>query len=257
MPTGANLYYRRIVTARRAIQAFGGVKAIAMGGEELLHRFGHVAAKVVGGTALAIRGRPGVFAAAATGVFALNLALPLIVLSLTRKPWEYFTVNPWLSRLPAYLASSEASIPQKLAFLSNLALFWFTADSPYGGVEWGFAVSLSDLLRFAFMSFIFGAYFALWSYSRDRTMGCGSVPRTAGYGGIAGALASLLGFSIGPCSVMGCGAPVIPVIGLAFVGLSSGTLRVLADLSRVGTWVVLLAMTVSLALFGSACKHQT
>jgi len=214
-----------------------------------------VFAKAAGGVIVAIRAKPTVLAVV-TIIFLLNLFLPLLVLSLTRKPWDYFTVNPWLSRLPAYLASSEVSIPQKLAFLPNLALFWFTADSPYGGVEWGFAVSASDLGRFVFMSFIFGAYFAIWSFSRDQRTRCGWLAGAGGYGGVAGALASFLGFSIGPCTVMGCGAPVIPVLGLAFVGLSSGTLKVLADLSRVGTWVVLFAMTVGLYLFGSACKHQ-
>jgi len=213
-------------------------------------------AGVVSGIAAAIRTKPKLFLAVTIGIFALNIFLPPIVLSLVRKPWDYFTFNPWLAKVPEYLTSTDVSMTRKLAFLPNLALFWFTADSAYGGVEWGFAVSVKDLVRFVFMSLIFGAYFAVWSYRRDRLTKCGWVARTSGYGGATGALATILGFSVGPCSVMGCGAPVIPVIGLAFVGLSSGTLKVLADLSRVGTWVVLFAMTVGLYLFGSACKHQ-
>ena len=51
-------------------------------------------------------------------------------------------------------------------------------------------------------------------------------------GGASGALASVLGVSTGGCTVMGCGAPMLPVVGLAFVGLSSGTLALLAELSQ-------------------------
>jgi len=36
--------------------------------------------------------------------------------------------------------------------------------------------------------------------------------------------------------------PVIPVVGLAFVGLSSGTLALLANLSRVATTIVFIAV---------------
>jgi len=43
---------------------------------------------------------------------------------------------------------------------------------------------------------------------------------------------------------MGCGAPVIPVIGLAFVGLSSATLALLALLSRVATTLVFITVTL-------------
>jgi hypothetical protein len=66
--------------------------------------------------------------------------LPPLLLSIVRKPVDFFTINPWLRRLPEYLASSEHTISTKAEKLSNLALFWFSADSPYGGTEWGFAV---------------------------------------------------------------------------------------------------------------------
>ncbi len=49
---------------------------------------------------------------------------------------------------------------------------------------------------------------------------------------------------------MGCGAPVIPVVGLAFVGLSSGTLALLAELSRVATAFVFIAVTLGLVYLG-------
>ena len=54
----------------------------------------------------------------------------------------------------------------------------------------------------------------------------------------------MLGLSTGPCSVVGCGAPVIPVLGLAFTGLTSGTLTLLARVSRVATTLVLVGLTV-------------
>ena len=63
-------------------------------------------------------------------------------------------------------------------------------------------------------------------------------------------LASTLGFSTGGCTVVGCGAPVIPVVGLAFVGLSSGTLAMLADLSRVATTFVLIAVALGVIYLG-------
>ncbi|MGH7319129.1 MAG: hypothetical protein ACRELA_05825 [Candidatus Rokuibacteriota bacterium] len=39
--------------------------------------------------------------AVALGVFALNLVLPVIVLSVARKPVDYFTFNPWLPGSPS------------------------------------------------------------------------------------------------------------------------------------------------------------
>lgn len=49
---------------------------------------------------------------------------------------------------------------------------------------------------------------------------------------------------------MGCGAPVIPVVGLAFVGLSSGTLALLAVLSRVATTFIFIAVTLGVIGLG-------
>ncbi|MBI4642104.1 MAG: hypothetical protein HY731_15560 [Candidatus Tectomicrobia bacterium] len=111
-------------------------------------------------------------------------------------------------------------------------------------------MDISDLVRFIFISLLFGAYFALWFYHRDRLPQCGWSTRTGRYGGVVGALVSILGFSTGPCSVMGCGVPVLPVVGLAFIGLSSGTLKLLAQVSRVATTLILLAMTLGAAYFG-------
>ncbi|MBI2467029.1 MAG: hypothetical protein HYV62_04315 [Candidatus Rokubacteria bacterium] len=47
--------------------------------------------------------------------------------------------------------------------------------------------------------------------------------------------------------MMGCGVPVLPVVGLALTGLSSGTLTFFADASRVAIWVVLTAVALGIA----------
>jgi hypothetical protein len=198
----------------------------------------------------AISTRPTIFAAVSLSLFVLDVFLPPVFLSIARKPWDYFAFNPWLWKLPEYLASSDVSLQSKLEFLPNLALFWFSANDRIGFVEWGFSVDVSDLLRFVFTSFIVGAYFALWFYHRDQVLQSGWTGENSRRVGIAGALTSILGLSTGPCSVMGCGAPVLPVIGLAFAGLSSETLKLLAGLSKVSIAVVLFVMTLSVAYFG-------
>lgn len=200
------------------------------------------------GIGSAIRARPKVFLLAAASVVAANVVLPPLVLSITRKPLDYFTFNPWLSKLPEFVVSPEVPASRKLEFLPGLALFWFSADSPYG-VEWGYAVTVTDVLRFVGMALVVGAYFALWLYRADLRRPAWSA-RIGRQGGVVGALVSVVGLSTGPCSVMGCGAPVIPVLGLAFVGLSSATLRLLSDISAVGTALVLGAMTLGVVYLG-------
>jgi hypothetical protein len=201
--------------------------------------------RILRGIAGAVRNRAGVFVGVTAGVFALDLLLPPALLSLARKPFDYFAFNAWLPELPRYLLSSEVPLQRKLEFIPNLALFWFSADSPYGGVDWGFAVTVSDLLRILLLSLLFGLYFALVFYCRPQARPAGVSPRLSG--GASGALASVLGISTGGCTVMGCGAPVIPVVGLAFVGLSSGTLVLLAELSRFAT--ILVFFVVALGVF--------
>jgi len=73
---------------------------------------------------------------------------------------------------------------------------------------------------------------------------------TSRAGGIAGAFAGVVGLSTGPCSVVGCGAPVLPVVGLVFAGLSSGTLTLLSGASRILSAVVLVALTLVVAWLG-------
>ena len=203
----------------------------------------------------AVRGRGKTFVAVAAAVLGLQLLLPPIVLSLVRKPCDYATFNPWLRRLPDYLLSTTVPLASKLEFLPNLALFWVSADSPYGGTEWGFAVTVSDLARFVAIATLFGLYFALLLRACDVDNQSHPSPSGPGRwwatrGGVFGSVTSTLGFSTGGCTVMGCGAPVLPVVGLAFVGLSSGTLALLALVSRVATGLVVLVMSGSVAYLG-------
>lgn len=207
-------------------------------------------ARVARGIGRALWSRPKVFAWVAAGVFALNLILPVLVLSAARRPFDLFTFNPWLARLPEWLASPEVPWDGKLAFLSQMALAWFIAENPIDGVEWGFVIDVPSLGQFLLASLLFGTYFALWVYRRDQLRRYAIGSALAGQGGAAGALMSVLGFSTLPCSVVGCGVPVLPVIGLAFTGLSSGALAFFASFSRVAFWVVLGAVAVGIAWFG-------
>ena len=201
------------------------------------------------GLGAAVRARPGATFGVLVGVFALHVFLPPLLLAVTRKPWTYFTFNPWLRQLPRYLTSS-APLDQKLDFLSRVAVFWFSADGPYGFPEWGFAVDTMDLARFLAMSLLVAAYLALVLYRRDQGRLGGWRASTTRAGGIVGAFAGVLGLSTGPCSVVGCGAPVLPVVGLVFAGQSSGTLAALSGASRILSAVVLLALTLVVTWLG-------
>jgi hypothetical protein len=201
------------------------------------------------GIGAAVRARPRTTLSVVGGILALQVFLPPLVLTVTRKPWTYFAFNPWLKRLPDYLVSS-APLGQKLDFLSRVALFWFSADGPYGFPEWGFAVDTMDLARFLAMSLLVGAYFALVLYRREQGRSARWRAGTSRAGGIVGAFVGVLGLSTGPCSVVGCGAPVLPVVGLVFAGLSSGTLALLSGVSRILSLVVLVALTIAVAWLG-------
>lgn len=212
------------------------------------------AVKVVGGTGRgigrAIRGRPGVFGGVALGVFAFNIVLPLVVLSIFRKPVDFFTFNPWLRRLPEWLASDQATLDKKLDFLSRMAIAWFSADNPVEGVEWGFVIDVPTLFWFLLASLLFGTYFALWVYRRDQVRVCGWAPRVSQHGGVAGAVTSVLGFSTVPCSVTGCGVPVLPVVGMALTGVSTTTLRFFSEASQIAIAVVLIGVALGVVYYG-------
>ena len=198
------------------------------------------ARRVARGIAAALRSRPGVFALSAGTVFALDVGLPPLLLSIARKPWTYFTFNPWLAQLPSYLAGPTPA-GEKLGFLGRMALFWFSADGAFGEPEWGFAVDTMDLVRFLVMGILIGLYVTLVFHRRAGRRSV-AVQRS---GGAIGALASVVGLSTSPCSVVGCGAPVLPVVGLVFAGLSSGTVALLSGTSRVLSLVVVAGLVVS------------
>jgi hypothetical protein len=208
-----------------------------------------MAMTAVRGIVTAVRARYAVFLAVAAGVLALDILVPVIVLSLARKPVDFFTFNPWLKRLPDYLAAPAPRLADKLGRLWDIALFWFSADGSFG-VEWGFAVTVSDLARFGVMALLVAAYFALWAHLRRAPSFPVLARRAGGGGGVVGAVSSVLGLSTNACTVMGCGAPVIPVLGLAFVGLSSTTLQWMSALSSVATGVVLAGLLLGVACLG-------
>jgi hypothetical protein len=226
--------YRDTILARR-FSARGGRRLMA-----------EAPIRVWRGIAAALRERWKLFVVVAAGFLALELLLPPAILSVARKPADYFGFNAWLAELPHYLVRGDVGIQQKLEFIPNLALFWFSADSPFGGVDWGFAVTVTDLLRFVLLALLFGAYFALVSHSRT-VRNAPHALATVGGGGASGALASVLGISTGGCTVMGCGLPVMPVVGLAFAGLSSGALALLAQISQVATAAVIAVMAIAVA----------
>ena len=200
------------------------------------------------GVGRAVRARPGVLALVAAGVVALDVLLPPLVLSVARAPWTFFTFNPWLKSLPTYLASGKPW-SEKLDFLSRVALFWFSADGPYGAPEWGFAVDTMDVARFVLTALLIGVYVALW-LDRRAAVARGWRGSAGGAGGAVGACVSVLGLSTGPCSVVGCGAPVLPVVGLVFAGLSSTTLTVLSQVSRISAIAVIVALVLAIAWLG-------
>ena len=195
------------------------------------------------GIGLTLRAHPWTIAAVAPAIFIVNALLPPVVLALVRKPWTYFTFNPWLKRLPEYLAS-DVPWSQKFDFVTRVAVFWFTADGPYGAPEWGFAVDALDLFRFAGLALLVALYWALWLEARRRHPRGKRALRAGRQAGAVGVFAGALGLSTGPCSVVGCGAPVMPVLGLAFAGLSSGTLALLSTGSRVAIVIVLAMLAV-------------
>lgn len=201
------------------------------------------------GIAAALRARSRIVWGVTAAVFVFNLAAPVAILSIARKPVDFFTFNPWLSRLPEYL-QSEAPLSKKLSFLSGMAIAWLSADNGGEGIEWGFIIDVPTLVRILLTSLVFGSYFALWSYRRRLGEACGLGFKAARPAGVAGALTSVLGLTTGPCTLTGCGVPVLPILGLAFTGLSSGTLTLFTTLSRISIAVVLAAMAVAVLWFG-------
>jgi hypothetical protein len=194
----------------------------------------------------AIRARPLLFAGVALAVVALDLFLPVVVLSVFRKPFDHFSFNPWLKHAPAWALSRTIPLGRKIEFLTNVALFWFIASSPYDEPAWGFSASPPDVVRWLYMGAVLGAYFALCVYARRRrAFRTRWTAAQGGRSGAAGAVLSTLGLFTSPCGVAGCGAPILPVLGLALQGLTSGTLALLATISHVASLVVLIGTTLA------------
>ncbi|MGH2397918.1 MAG: hypothetical protein ACRDFW_13280 [bacterium] len=212
----------------------------------VLRTFGR-AIRGIGG---AVRANRRIFITVVLAVLLVNILLPPTVLSIVRKPWDHFSFNPWLRNLPAWLASDEATLGRKLEFLTNAALYWFIANGPADAAEWGYTATVRDVARWLFLSLVFGTYFALWYHRRSQVRAC--PPGAAGQGGrragVAGAVLSTLGFSTLPCSVVGCGAPVLPVLGLAIsgLGLSAATLGGVNRISQAIATLVLLGMILGI-----------
>src|SRR2546428_6399422 len=96
------------------------------------------------------------------------------------------------------------------------------------------------------MGGLFGTCSTLWLERRAQLRSDNLAARGRGSrGGLIGAILSTLGFSTMPCSVTGCGAPVLPVLGLALTGLSSGTIALLSGASRFLVWIVITGVAVS------------
>jgi hypothetical protein len=215
----------------------------------MVHRALTAIAQTFRGIAAALRSRTKIVWGVAAAVFVFNLAAPVVILSVARRPLDFFTFNPWLRRLPEYLASEEP-LSKKLSFLSNMAIAWVSADNGGEGIDWGFIVDVPTLWRIFLTSLVFGAFFALWSYRRHQGAAGGAAFKAARPAGVAGAITSVFGLTTGPCTLSGCGVPVLPVVGLALTGLTSGTLTLLAALSRISIAVVLSLMGLAVIWLG-------
>ena len=202
-------------------------------------------AQTLRGIGIGLRSGKRVVFGVTAAVFVFNLVAPVAILSLARRPPDFFSFNPWLSRLPEYLASEEP-LAKKLSFLSQMAIAWVSADNKVEGIDWGFIVDVPTLARIVLASLVFGAYFALWSYRRRQGAGL----KAARPAGVAGAVTSVFGLTTGPCTLAGCGVPVLPVVGLAFTGLSTATLTMLTMLSRLSFVVILSLMGLAVVWFG-------
>src|SRR2546425_5684545 len=178
--------------------------------------------QTLGGIAAALRARARIVWGVTAAVFVFNLAAPVAILSIARKPVDFFTFNPWLSRLPEYLRSEEP-LSRKLSFLSSMAIAWLSSDNGGEGIEWGVIIDIPTLVQILLTSLIFGSYFALWSYRRRQGEACGVGFKAARPAGVAGALTSVFGLTPRPCTLAGCGGPRPPIVRLAFTRLFSGT----------------------------------
>jgi hypothetical protein len=206
-------------------------------------------AQTIRGIFRAVRARPAIVLGVTALVAVFNLVAPVAILSIAKRPPDFITFNPYLARLPEYL-KSDVPLGNKLSFLSHMAIGWVSADNGGEGIDWGFLVDVPTVGRILLTSVIFGTFFALWSYWNREGQACGLAFKAARPAGMAGAVTSVVGLTTGPCTLSGCGVPVLPVVGLAFTGLESSTLRLFTNLSIVSIAVVLTAMAGAVLWLG-------
>src|SRR2546426_9425578 len=108
-------------------------------------------ARMLQTTVQVIRRRAGVFVLVVAAIVALNLVLPPLVLSVARKPYDYFSINPWLHNLPSWLASGEATASRKADFLWNAAVLWVVASGGCDAAGGGVSVTVADIARRALL----------------------------------------------------------------------------------------------------------
>ncbi len=98
----------------------------------------------------------------------------------------------------------------------------------------------------------------MWLQRRTQLQHAGLVAgRRGGHGGVLGSVLSTLGLSTMPCSVVGCGAPVMPVLGLALTGLSSGTIALLSNASRVLVWIVIVGVAAAVVVLAKQVSEES
>src|SRR5207244_8670646 len=75
-------------------------------------------AQTLRGIGVGLRSGKRVVFAVTGAVFVFNLVAPVAILSVARRPPDFFSFNPWLSRLPEYVACEEP-LAKKISFLSQ------------------------------------------------------------------------------------------------------------------------------------------
>src|SRR3989475_12073697 len=108
-------------------------------------------AQTLRGIGVGLRSGKRVVLTVTAAVFAFNLVAPVAILSLARRPPDFFTFNPWLSRLPEYLASEEP-LAKKLSFLSQVPIAWVSEDNKVEGIDCEFIVDLRTQSRIVLAS---------------------------------------------------------------------------------------------------------
>ena len=78
----------------------------------------------------ALAAHPGMFASVTLAVAGLNVVAPVALLSAVRKPFDFYTFNPWLKRLPEYFASDNAPLVENWRSFRTLRCSGFRPAAP-------------------------------------------------------------------------------------------------------------------------------